>query len=175
MEQFCRGATSVGTGSGCLPAMSRAEAAIFTPPLPVHLLDGPTADLQALGQFPLAHSHRPLHPDVPPLPLGKARPTARETALYPRLRLPATERSLIEFCHHSLKTSTIASWSLPVDVAVSKSSDSDRNSTPGRCRPSINCSPQVSPVNGGTEGDCVGGRSLTAIIWLLNPASQPQR
>ena len=88
MEQFCRGATSVGTGSGCLPAVSRAEAAISTPPLPVHLLDGPTADFQALGQFPLAHSHRPLHPDVPPLPLGKARPTARETALYPRLRLP---------------------------------------------------------------------------------------
>ena len=45
---------------------------------------------------------------------------------------PCTERSLIEFRHHSLKASTIASWSLPVAVvvAVSKSSARDRNSTP---------------------------------------------
>ena len=35
--------------------MLRAKAAISTQPLPVHLLDGPTADLQELGQFPLAH------------------------------------------------------------------------------------------------------------------------
>ena len=48
------------------------------------------------------------------------------------LAWPATERSLIEFRHHSLKASTIWSWSLPVDVAVSKSSDRDRNSTPGQ-------------------------------------------
>ena len=54
---------------------------------------------------------------------------------------PATERSLIEFRHHSLKASTIESWSLPVDVAVSKSSDRERNSIPARCRPSITCSP----------------------------------
>ena len=60
-------------------------------------------------------------------------------------------------------------------VEVSKSSDSDRNSTPARCRPSITCSPQVSPVSGGDKVDRVGGRSLTAIIWLLNPASLPQR
>ena len=58
---------------------------------------------------------------------------------------------------------------------VSKPSDRDRNSTPARCRPSITCSPQVSPVSGGGKVDPVGGRSLTAIIWLLNPASQPQR
>ena len=51
------------------------------------------------------------------------------------------ERSLIEFRHHSLKASTIESWSLPVGVAVSKSSARDRNSTPARCRPSITCSP----------------------------------
>ena len=74
---------------------------------------------------------------------------------------PATERSLIEFRHHSLKASTIESWSLPVDVAASKSSDRDRNSTPARCRPSITCSPQVSPVSGGAKVDRVGGRSLT--------------
>ena len=49
--------------------------------------------------------------------------------------------SLIEFRHHSLKASTIASWSLPVAVEVSKSSDRDRNSTPAWCRPSITCSP----------------------------------
>ena len=51
-----------------------------------------------------------------------------------------------EFRHHSLKASTIVSWSLPVAVAVSKSSDRDRNSTPARCRPSITCSPWVSPL-----------------------------
>ena len=65
---------------------------------------------------------------------------------------PATERSLIEFRHHSLTASTIESWSLPVDVAVSKSSDRDRNSTPVRCRPSITCSPWVSPWRAGQCG-----------------------
>ena len=45
------------------------------------------------------------------------RPSARAFAW------PATERSLIEFRHHSLKASTIESWSLPVDVAVLLSSD----------------------------------------------------
>ena len=64
-----------------------AEAALPTQPLPVHLLDGPTADLQELGQFPLAHSLRPLHPDVVPLLRGQAGPPARETPLGPRLRL----------------------------------------------------------------------------------------
>ena len=44
-----------------------AKAVISTYPLPVHLLDGPTADLQELGQFPLAHSLRPLHLDVLPV------------------------------------------------------------------------------------------------------------
>ena len=68
------------------------------------------------------------------------RPSARAFAC------PATERSLIEFRHHSLKASTIVSWSLPVAVAVLKSSDRDRNSTPARCRPSITCSPWVSPL-----------------------------
>ena len=63
-------------------------SASSTQPLPVHLLDGPTTDLQALGKFPLAHSLRPFHPDVLPLPLGQARPPARETPLGPCLRLP---------------------------------------------------------------------------------------
>ena len=36
---------------------------------------------------------------------------------------PATERSLMEFRHHTLKANTIWSWSLPLAVAVSKSSD----------------------------------------------------
>ena len=62
---------------------------------------------------------------------------------------PLGERSLIEFRHHSLKASTIVSWSLPVAVAVLKSSDRDRNSTPLRCRPSITCSPWVSPLGAG--------------------------
>ena len=61
--------------------MLRAEAALPTQPLPVHLLDRPTADLQELGQFPLAHSLRPLHPDVLPLLRGQARPPAGETRL----------------------------------------------------------------------------------------------
>ena len=102
----------------------------FHPPLPVHLLDGPAADLQSLGQFLLAHSLRPLHPDVLPLLLGEAGPLAGKSPLGPRLRLAATERSLIEFRRHSLKASTIESWSLPVDVAVSKSSARDRDTIP---------------------------------------------
>ena len=99
------------------------------------------ADLQALGQFSLAHSLRPFHLDVLPLSLGQARLPARETPLGPRLRLAATVRSLIEFRHHSLKASTIERWSRPLAVDVSKSSDRDRNSTPARYRPSITCSP----------------------------------
>ena len=87
--------------AACITHGIRMEAAIPTLPLPVHLLDGPAADLQELGQFPLAHSLRPLHPDVLPLPLAQARPSARAFAW------PATERSLIEFRHHSLKASTI--------------------------------------------------------------------
>ena len=67
------------------------------------------------------------------------RPSARALAW------PATERSLIEFRHHSLKASTIVSWSLPVAVDVSKSSDRDRNSTPARCRPSITLQPVGQP------------------------------
>ena len=74
--------------------MLRAEAALPTQPLPVHLLDGPTADLQELGQFPLAHSLRPLHPDVVPLLRGRARPPAGETPLGPRLRLASSARIL---------------------------------------------------------------------------------
>ena len=83
------------------------------------------------------------------------RPSARAFAW------PATVRSLIEFRHHSLKASTIESWSRPLAVDVSKSSDRDRNSTPARCGPSTTCSPQVSPVSGGDKVDRVGGRSLT--------------
>ena len=61
--------------------------------------------------------------------------------------------------HHSLKASTIESWSRPLAVDVSNSSDRDRNSTLAWCRPSITCSPQVSPVSGGDKLDRVGGRS----------------
>ena len=106
--------------SGCQPATFRAERAF---PVQHGLLDGPTADLQELGQFPLAHSLRPFYPNILPLLLGQAGPSAGETALGPR---PATERSLIEFRHHSLKASTIESWSFPLAVAVSKSSARDR-------------------------------------------------
>ena len=111
--------------------MLRAEAVISTQPLRVHLLDGPTADLQALGQFPLAHSHRPLHPDVLLLLLGQAGPSAGGKPLGPQPSPgPRPSRSLIEFRCHSLKASTIASCNLPVAVEVLKSSDRDRNSTP---------------------------------------------
>ena len=41
--------------------------------------------------------------------------------------------TVIELRHHSLKASTIWSWSFPLAVAVSKSSARDRNSTPLRC------------------------------------------
>ena len=78
--------------ASCRLAVLRTEAANSIQPLLVHLLDGPTADLQSLGEFPLAHSLRPLHPDVLPLLLGQARPSARETPLGPRLRL-ASDRA----------------------------------------------------------------------------------
>ena len=119
------------------------KAAISSQPLLVHLLDGPAADLQALGQLPLAHPPRPLHPDVLPLLLGQAGPSARALAW------PATERFLMEFRHHSLKASTIWSWSLPLAVAVSKSSVRDRNSTPASCRPSMTCSSRSAPWRAG--------------------------
>ena len=93
LEELCRGAALAGTGPGCQPAMLRAEAAISTQPLSVHLLDGPTADLQELGKFPLAHSLRPLHPDVLAFPLAQAGTSAGETALGPRFRL-ARDRAL---------------------------------------------------------------------------------
>ena len=75
------------------------------------------------------------------------RPSARAFAW------PATERSLIEFRHHSLKASTIESWSLPMDVAVSKSSASPAvcRSAPwrdGRC----GCPPGCPPRPPGPEG-----------------------
>ena len=132
-----------------------------TQPLPVHLLDGLAADLQALGQFPLAHSLRPFHLDVLPLCSVKlgCRPKKRASAR--TLAWPATERSLIEFRHHSLKASTIERWSRLVAVHVSKSSDRNRNSAPILARPSITCSPQVSPVSGGVKVDRVCGRSVT--------------
>ena len=78
--------------ASCRLAVLRTEAANSIQPLLVHLLDGSTADLQSLGQFPLAHSLRPLHPDVLPLLLGQARPSAKETLLGPRLRL-ASDRA----------------------------------------------------------------------------------
>ena len=56
--------------------------------LPVHLLDGPATDLQALGQFPLDHSLRLLHPDVLPLTLGQAGPPAWATPLGPLPSVP---------------------------------------------------------------------------------------
>ena len=65
----------------------RVEAAFSTHPLPAHLLDGPATDLQALGQFPLANPLRTLHPNVLPLLFNQARPSAKETAFGPRLRL----------------------------------------------------------------------------------------
>ena len=84
------------------------------------------------------------------------RPSARAFAWH------ATERSLIEFHHYSLKASTIRSGSRSVAVGVSKPSDRDWDSTLARCRPSITCSPQVNPVSGGAKVDPVGGRSLTS-------------
>ena len=72
---------------GCQPVTFRAETAFPVQPLPVGLLDRPASDLQALGQFPLAHSLRSFRPNVFPLLLGQAGPPAGETPLGPRLRL----------------------------------------------------------------------------------------
>ena len=69
--------------------------------------------------------------------------TGRRPGKRPSVRAlawPATERSLIEFRHHSLKASTICSWSFPLAVAVWNSSDREQNSTPAWCRASITCS-----------------------------------
>ena len=61
--------------------------------LPIHVLDGPAADLEALGQLPLAHSLRPLSPDVLSLLLAQAGPSAGEPPLGPCLGL-ACDRAL---------------------------------------------------------------------------------
>ena len=79
--------------ANCTTHGIRVEAAISTQLLPIALLDGPTVDLQALGQFPLAHSLRSLHPDIFSLLLGQAGPSAREASLGPRLSL-ARDRAL---------------------------------------------------------------------------------
>ena len=116
------------------------KTAIPIQPLPVHLLDGPTADLQDLGPLPLAHS--PL--DRSSLMYSRCCQDSRgrRPGKRPSIRAfacPTMERSLIEFRHHSLKASTIWSCSLPLAVAVSKSTARDRNSTPApyRNRPHI--------------------------------------
>ena len=126
------------------------EAVISTQPLPVHLLDCTATDVQALGQSPLDHSLRALHPNVLPFPFGQAPVSAREPALGPRFGLPRDRAvPLIGFPHHSLKASTLESWSRPLAVVVSKSSDRDRNSIRTLCRSSITRNSQVSPVSGG--------------------------
>ena len=98
------------------------KTAIPIQSLPVRLFVGRAADLEALGQFPLANSLRPLHSDVLPLLFGQA-------------------LSLIEFRHHSLKASTIRSRISPLAETVSKSSARDRNFKPAWCRPSITWTP----------------------------------
>ena len=116
------------------------KTAIPIQPLPVHLLDGPAADLQALGQFPLAP---PLDRSVRMYCRCRSVRLALRPGKRPSVRAfacPATERCLIEFRRHPLRASTIESWSLLLDVAVSKSSARDRNSTPARCKPSMICS-----------------------------------
>ena len=86
------------------------KTAIPIHPLAVHLLDGPAADLQALGQLPLAHFPRPLLPDVLPLLLGQDRSSPRETALGPRLGLADDERSLIETLAWPYGVITLRLW-----------------------------------------------------------------
>ena len=71
------------TGSGFQPAIFRAKGAIYIQFLPVHLLYGPTAEVQALGQFPLAHIHRALNQDVLPLLLGLNGVPYKRTSLRP--------------------------------------------------------------------------------------------
>ena len=163
MEQFCRGATSVVLGQ------------VAYRPCPVQKLQFPHRPyssncwmVQRLTCRRMASSNLLTPCDRSPrmcslycsVRVGRCpgkRPSVRALAW------PATERSLMEFRHHSLKASTTASCSLPVDVDVSKSSDRNRDFTSARC------SRQVSTVSGGDKGDRVGGRSLTAIVWLLNP------
>ena len=75
----------------------RAEAAISIQPLPVHLLDGPTADPQSLASSrwltPFDRSNR-MYSRCWSVRLGR-RPGKRPSAR--ALAWPATERSLIEF------------------------------------------------------------------------------
>ncbi len=105
----------------------------------VHLLYGLAADLQALGQFPLAHSLRPLLPDVLPLLLGQTAPMAEEALFGTRLRLDGSRALPDLITHHSLKADTIENWCSLVAVNVAKSPDRDPNFTLARCRPSITC------------------------------------
>ena len=137
---------------GCQPATFLAERAF---PVQHGLLDGSTANLQELGQFPLAHYLRPFRPNVFPccsVRLGR-RPGKRLSAR--AFAWPATERFLIEFRHHSLKASTIASRSFPVAVAALK--------TPCRQGPefySRPVQPAGQPLSGSAKVDRISGGSL---------------
>ena len=162
-ERLCRGAALAGNWSSCQPCSAHR---MRFPPTPYR---STCSIVQRLTCRRLASSRwlTPfdrstwMYSRCRSVRLGcrpEKRPSARTFAR------PATVRSLIEFRHHSLKASTIESWSWswPLDVDVSNSSDRDRDSSSTLCRPSITCSPQVSPVSGSDKVDRVGGRSLTS-------------
>ena len=100
-------------------------------PLPVHLLDGPTAEPPGAWPGPAGSLPSTALPGCTPVAARSGSAAGQGTAPRPAPSpAPRPSASLIEFRHHSLQASTIVSWSLPVAVAVSKSSDRDRNSTP---------------------------------------------
>ena len=73
VARYTRG-ESAGDAAPVVRFTAALDTAIAIRLLPVHLLDCPAADLKAPGQFPLAHSLRPIHPDVLSLLLGQAGP-----------------------------------------------------------------------------------------------------
>ena len=96
----------------------RVEAAISSQPLPVWMVQRLTSRSLASSRWltPFDRSTR-MYSRCCSVRLG------RWPGEWPSVRAfawPGTDPSLIEFRHYSLKASTIESWSLPVDVAVSK-------------------------------------------------------
>ena len=101
--------------------------------------------------------------------------TAREAALDPRLRLPR-DRALLDRVpppltegeHH--RELELARGSRSVEVFRQ-----GLELYSGPVQALNHLQPGGQPVSGSAEVDRVGGRWLTAIIWLSNPASQPLR
>ena len=140
-----------------------------TQPLPVHLLDGPTADLQALGQVPLAHSLRPLCPDVLPLPHPDLQVDEKANELAPYL--PASNNGTLLY-----QGPVVGRWP-NAEIAYSHApglSDEERHARAasfstgidgsGDVRFKLSPDPHISCVNGGGMLGHWGGVKLYHLV-----------